>query len=207
MYISRRNAIEIPFSLSHYRGTAEEIALLDSGATENFIDHATVIRLRLGTKKLEKPQQVFNVDGTCNRHGTITHTCDLLVHKGGKKERQRFFVTSLGKNRSILGFPWFRSFNPDINWAEAQLKGPKVKIETLLLGTLQQACKLQEQRNAKEQDDIIMELSTTVCPLWTGVTLAEMPCSRVEINQMSCRNGTQLFRTKQQNGYHAPRRI
>ena len=45
---------------------AEETALLDSGATENFIDHATVVRLCLGTKKLEKPQQVFNVDGTYN---------------------------------------------------------------------------------------------------------------------------------------------
>ena len=67
---------------------AEETALLDSGATENFIDHATVVRLRLGMKKLEKPRQVFNVDGTYNRHGTITHTCDLLVNKGGKKERQ-----------------------------------------------------------------------------------------------------------------------
>ena len=123
------------------------------------------------------------MDGTYNRHGTITHACDLLVNKGGKKERQQFFVTNLGKNRFILGFPWFRSFNPDINWAEAQLKGPKVKIETLLLGTLQRARKVQEQRNAKEQDDIIMELSTTVCPPWSGVTLAEMPCGRVEINR------------------------
>ena len=29
-----------------------------------------------------------------------------------------------------------------------------------------------------------MELSMTVCPPWTGVTLAEMPCGRVEINRM-----------------------
>ena len=28
-----------------------------------------------------------------------------------------------------------------------------------------------------------MELSTTVCPPWSGVTLAEMPCGRVEINR------------------------
>jgi len=31
---------------------AEEIALLDTGATENFIDLKTVACLRLGTKKL-----------------------------------------------------------------------------------------------------------------------------------------------------------
>ena len=69
---------------------AEETTLLDSGATENFINHATVIRLCLGTKKLEKPHQVFNVDGTYNQHGTITHACDLLVSKGGKKEDNDF---------------------------------------------------------------------------------------------------------------------
>ena len=45
---------------------AEETALLDTGATENFIDHATVTRLRLGTKKLAVPRPVYNVDNTPN---------------------------------------------------------------------------------------------------------------------------------------------
>jgi len=51
-YMSLKNYVRIQFPLLHYRGQAEESALLDSGATENFIDSETVKRLRLGTKKL-----------------------------------------------------------------------------------------------------------------------------------------------------------
>jgi len=39
MYIFRSdNQLEIPISLSSFKGMAEEIMLVDSGATENFID-------------------------------------------------------------------------------------------------------------------------------------------------------------------------
>jgi len=88
--------VQIKVAFSHYRGKAEETVLLDTRATENFIDHTTVVKLRLGMKKLPYPHPVFNVNGTLNRHGTITHACDLLVTKGNKRERQRFFVTNLG---------------------------------------------------------------------------------------------------------------
>jgi len=121
----------------------EETALLDTGATENFIDYKTVARLRLGTQKLTIPRPVFNVDRTNNRHGTITHACDLMVKQGNRKERQRFYISNLGKDRFILGYPWFRTFNPDINWTNAQLCGPQIKMETLKLETFQKlkACK------------------------------------------------------------------
>jgi hypothetical protein len=41
--LSKKNAIQVLFTLSHYQGKAEETALLDSRATENFINHTTVI--------------------------------------------------------------------------------------------------------------------------------------------------------------------
>jgi len=65
---------------------AEEQILLDTGATENFIDQTTVDKLRLGTKRIPYPQPVYNVDGTMNRAGTITWACDLLITQGNKKE-------------------------------------------------------------------------------------------------------------------------
>jgi hypothetical protein len=46
--ISKRNSIHVPFKLHHFRGTLEETALLDTGATESFIDVSTVKRLKLG---------------------------------------------------------------------------------------------------------------------------------------------------------------
>ena len=37
---------------------------------------------------------------------------------------------NLGHNRIILSHPWFKTFNPTINWTTNQLKGPDVQIET-----------------------------------------------------------------------------
>jgi len=124
------------------------VTLLDTGATENFINYKTVARLRLGTQKLTIPRPVFNVDRTNNRHGTITHTCNLMVKQGNQKEQQRFYVLNLGKDRFILGYPWFRTFTPDIDWTNAQLHRPQIKMETLKLNVFRKLkeykCKLQE---------------------------------------------------------------
>ena len=45
---------------------------------------------------------------------------------------QRFYVTNLGSDRIILGYLWLRAFNPDIDWPNCKLVGPKVKMETML---------------------------------------------------------------------------
>jgi len=176
VFVNRSNSIQVKIFLSHYQGKAEEIRLLNTGATENFIDHTTVTRLRLGTKKLPFKRAVYNVDGTLNCHGTINRACDLLVTRGNKKARQRFYVTNLGHDRFILGYPWFREFQPDINWADGMLKGPTIQMETLLFGTLQQAKKYLE--NKKE--DIILKVEETL--LWTGVTPSEMKGGPIEVN-------------------------
>ena len=55
------------------RGVAKENALLDSRATENFMDQRMVERLGIGLRPMKEPQRVFNVDGTENKHGTLTH--------------------------------------------------------------------------------------------------------------------------------------
>ena len=107
-------------------------------------------------KKLPYSRQAFNVDGTLKRHGTITHACDLLVTKGNKKERQRFFVTNLGWDRLLFGYPWFKAFKPDIDWENGTLLGPKVQIETLLFGTLQRA-KTWIKDKSPTNEDLILE--------------------------------------------------
>jgi len=84
--IDLRNSIQLKVPISHYRGTTEEQILVDTGATENFIDKTTVEKLRLGTKRIPYARAVYNVDGTLNQSGSITEACDLLVTQGNKKE-------------------------------------------------------------------------------------------------------------------------
>jgi gag-polyprotein putative aspartyl protease len=129
MYVSKENTLEIPFDFKTYMAKAEETALVDSGATENFIDYQTVVRLRLGSNQLATPRPVHNVDGTPNKSGEITHATDLYIRLRNKEQRVRFFVTNLGKDQMILGHPWLRTFNPQINWEKGKLQG-KLEIST-----------------------------------------------------------------------------
>jgi len=79
----------------------------------------------------------------------------------------------------LFGYPWFKKFNPDIDWEKSKLKGPKVQIETLLHGTPQCAKTWLKQKN-QENEDLILKAQT--CALWLGVTPSEMREGPVEIN-------------------------
>jgi len=66
MYIFKGNRLEIPVQFHSFKGMTEERALVNSDAMENFIDHSTIKRLKLGTKKLMHPILVQNIDGIQN---------------------------------------------------------------------------------------------------------------------------------------------
>ena len=97
---------------------AETPALLDSGATENFINLEYARYLRLPTKRLPNPRKVYNVDGTPNKRGDITFYTDLEVRTGERRTNMRFFLTDLGPQKLILGYPWFAAVQPKIDWAK-----------------------------------------------------------------------------------------
>jgi len=72
------------------------------------------------------------------------------------------------------------TLNAPIDWETSELRGPKVKIETLLYGTLQQAKTWLKQKNHKDGDLI---LETQECDLQLGVTPSEIKEGPVEINR------------------------
>ncbi len=61
---------------------ANTIALLDSGATENFISLQYVKYLHLLIKVLTEPRRLFNVDGTRNKAGDLKYYTDLHTRTG-----------------------------------------------------------------------------------------------------------------------------
>ena len=71
---------------------------------------------------LDEPLEVYNVDGTLNRKGTITHYTRILISLGGRSTWEKFYITNLGYQRIILGFPWFRRHNPDIDWSTGRVQ-------------------------------------------------------------------------------------
>jgi hypothetical protein len=106
MYVRRIKAMYTNFEFSTVRQVVEEQALLDSGASENLLDIETWKTLGIGAFELPKPITIFNVDGTENKQGKITKYCWLKVKKGNREQRMRFFLTGLGKDRFILGYPF-----------------------------------------------------------------------------------------------------
>jgi hypothetical protein len=60
---------------------------------------------------------VFNVDGMQNKQGKITHFIDLDVQTGDSCRTMHFFLTNLGEQKVILGYPWFAATQPVIDWA------------------------------------------------------------------------------------------
>jgi predicted aspartyl protease len=61
---------------------ADVKALVDSGATDNFMHPNFAKRMRIGQRALDKPKNIYNIDDTTNRAGQITHYLNLAVTTG-----------------------------------------------------------------------------------------------------------------------------
>ena len=96
---------------------AETIALLDSGATENFMSLDYAKHLHLPIKTLQEPRRLFNIDGTPNKAGDLKYYTDLGTRTGTSMRTLRYFLSDLGDSRVILGYPWFAAVQPKIDWA------------------------------------------------------------------------------------------
>ena len=91
-------------------------ALLDSGATDNFLDWKYVKRLQLRTQRLDRSIPVYNVDGSQNTNGSISHKCEMNVQHKDHLEKIWFYVTQIGGKEVILGHSWLKKHNPDVDW-------------------------------------------------------------------------------------------
>jgi hypothetical protein len=98
---------------------ADKKALVDLGATDNFMHPAFAKRMGLGLQKLPNPKKIFNIDNTSNKSGMITHFLDLDVRTNGTNKEMRFLVTDIGHEEILLGYPWLATFEPKFQWRSA----------------------------------------------------------------------------------------
>jgi len=97
-------------------------ALLDSGATEMFMDRRMAAKHGFRLQKLKRPITVRNVDRTNNSTGAITYQVEVNMYYKGYVERMRMDVCDLGKTEVILGMLWLQAHNPEINWETGEVK-------------------------------------------------------------------------------------
>ena len=115
VFISARKSMMLRIYLHSKSKRAETIALLDSGATENFMSLDYAKHLHLPIKTLKEPRKLFNVDGTPNKAGDLKYYTDLGTRTGTSTRTLRYFLSDLGDSRVILGYPWFTAAEPKIN--------------------------------------------------------------------------------------------
>ena len=94
----------------------KESALLDSGATECFINPSLVKKHLIKTMELAKPRTVRNVDGTINQTGRVSEVAELMVQYQEHVTLHRFLVANIGEDGLILRYPFFEAANPVIDW-------------------------------------------------------------------------------------------
>ena len=88
-------------------------ALVDSGATLNFIHEALVANLGLITQSCP-PIKVRLADGRILAH--TNRKVSLKFTIAGVPHTQTFYVAPIGMHSMILGMPWLESVNPVIDW-------------------------------------------------------------------------------------------
>ena len=107
---------------------AEAVALVDSGATENFMNLTYAKWLQLPIKQMEEPQKLLNIDGTENKGGELRYYTDLQVQMGANHTTLRFYLTELGEQKAIMGYPWFAATQPKINWKRGWIDHTQLPI-------------------------------------------------------------------------------
>jgi hypothetical protein len=111
--------MRVPVSIRTSYFMADKKALVDSGATDNFMHPAFAKRMGLGLQELPTPKKIFNIDNTSNKSGMITHFLDLNVQTNGINKEMRFLVTDIGHEEILLGYPWLATFEPKFQWRSA----------------------------------------------------------------------------------------
>jgi hypothetical protein len=94
---------------------AKVVALVDSGATENFLNLTYAKWLRLPIKRLKNPWKLYNVNGTENKARELCYYTDLEMRMGTVATKLWFFLSDLGEHKAILGYPWFATVQPNID--------------------------------------------------------------------------------------------
>jgi len=97
-------------------------ALLDSGAMGLVMSSEFARKQSFKLKKLERPIQMRNVDGSFNKEEPIENTVEVNIYYQGHRERTEIDVIGGQKWSVILGMPWLACHNPKIDWRTGEVK-------------------------------------------------------------------------------------
>jgi hypothetical protein len=143
------NSISVPINIGSSKQTIE--TLINSGAGGLFIDQNYAKNFDIN--HLDEPVKAYNVDGTENKRGTINAYVNLKFSLDELKLKERFYVTGLGKQKIILGFPWLHKYNPIIDWKKDKITFKPFRIDWRCLMEKSKRIQQEKQPNIEEVID------------------------------------------------------
>ena len=99
------------------------VAIIDSGATGNFISKDLVRSADLPIRKKKQQYDLQMADGLILSTGRVDEeTASLPVTIQRYHKEITFDVVGIATHHVILGMPWLNKHNPGINWKTGVLK-------------------------------------------------------------------------------------
>ena len=96
-------------------------AMMDSGATEAFIDKTICDKHQIPPKLAEKPWEIYLADRNLSKMGPISHIAKVPMGIGGHQEQAMLQVANLQNQEIILGMPWLKRHNSKIHWENEKI--------------------------------------------------------------------------------------
>src|ERR1700761_6446826 len=137
----------------HLHGEKETVtinAMIDSGATEDFIDQEVCSKHGIKMIKAKNPREIYLADGKPSAMGPVTHTTKVPMDISSHREVAILQVANLQNHEVILGMPWLRKHNPTIDWNDKKITFNDERCTTWCLNSLHVAYAIPEEKALEE---------------------------------------------------------
>ena len=95
--------------------------MIDSGATEDFIDKTICDKHQIPTILAEKPREICLANGNLSAMGSITHMAKVLIKIAGHREIATLQVANLQNHEIIVRMQRLKGHNPKIDWEKEKI--------------------------------------------------------------------------------------
>ena len=110
-------------------------AMVDSGASEDFIDSEVCKKHGIKMLKAKNSREIYLADGKPSAMGPGTHLTEEPMDISNDRELATFQVANLQNHEVILGMPWLREHNPTIDWKEKKITFNSERSTTFCLNS------------------------------------------------------------------------
>jgi len=125
-------------------------AMIDSGATEDFLDREVCNKHRIKMIKAKNPREIHLADGKPSTMGPVPHMTKVPMDISSHRELATLQVANLQNHAVILRMPWLREHNPTIDWNDKKITFNSERCTTWCLNSSPVAYAIQEQKALEE---------------------------------------------------------